>query len=177
MESRRKRSNSQIKKWCLYALLLLVCTVLQTTPGLFTIGQAKPVYLLPLCLAVASVEDEFSGALYGMVCGLMWDYTAGRTVGLLALAMMMLCFAMSVAVQLYLQCTTVNFTLISTGATLLVLSMDHLFFYIMPGYSGAVEHFLRVVLVSTVLTAPVSVPLVLVVRRINARYHIDNGVV
>lgn len=177
MESRRKRSNSQIKKWLLYALLLLACAAAQTTPGLFTIGQAKPIYLLPLCLAVASVEDEFSGALFGMACGLMWDYTAGRTVGLLALALMILCFAMSVAVQLYLQCTIINFVIISSAVTLALLSMDFLFFYVMPGYSGAGQHFLRVVAVSAALSAPVAVPIALLVWRINARYHIDNGVV
>ena len=34
MESRRKRSRSQILKWCCYVLGLFVCAALQTTPGL-----------------------------------------------------------------------------------------------------------------------------------------------
>ena len=40
MESRRKRSRSQILKWCCYVLGLFVCAALQTTPGLFQLGQA-----------------------------------------------------------------------------------------------------------------------------------------
>ena len=103
MESRRRRSRSQILKWVCYGLLLFVCAALQTTPGLFQIGAAKPLYLLPLCLAVSVYEGEFAGALFGAVCGLMWDYTAGRTVGMLALELMLLCFAIAVLVQLYLQ--------------------------------------------------------------------------
>ena len=47
MESRRKRSRSQILKWCCYVLGLFVCAALQTTPGLFQLGQAKPLLLLP----------------------------------------------------------------------------------------------------------------------------------
>ena len=47
MESRRKRSRSQRLKWGCYILLLVVCTVLQTTPGLFQFGAAKPLWLLP----------------------------------------------------------------------------------------------------------------------------------
>ena len=47
MESRRKRSRSQILKWCCYVLGLFVCAALQTTPGLFQLGQAKPPLLLP----------------------------------------------------------------------------------------------------------------------------------
>ena len=77
------RSRSQILKWGCYVLALFVCAALQTTPGLFQLGQAKPLFILPLCLAVAVYEGEFAGALFGAVCGLLWDYTAGRTVGML----------------------------------------------------------------------------------------------
>ena len=76
MESRRKRSRGQIVKWICYALLGLLCAVLQTTPGLFQFGAAKPLWLLPLALAVAVFEGEFAGAVFGAVCGLMWDWLA-----------------------------------------------------------------------------------------------------
>ena len=46
MESRRKRSRSQLLKWGCYVLALFVCAALQTTPGLFQLGQAKPLFLL-----------------------------------------------------------------------------------------------------------------------------------
>ena len=112
MESRRKRSRGQIVKWICYALLGLLCAALQTTPGLFQFGAAKPLWLLPLGLAVSALEGEFAGAIFGAVCGLMWDYTAGRTVGMLALEMMILCFGVSVIVQLYLKDTPSNLSLI-----------------------------------------------------------------
>ena len=79
MESRRMRSRSQILKWVCYAVALFVCAALQTTPGLLQLGQAKPLFILPLCLAVAVYEGEFAGALFGAVSGLLWDYTAGHT--------------------------------------------------------------------------------------------------
>ena len=77
--------------------------------------------ILPLCLAVAVYEGEFAGALFGAVSGLLWDYTAGRTVGMLALELLLLCFALSVLVQVYLQGSTWNFALIGTGTALVVL--------------------------------------------------------
>ena len=208
MESRRKRSRSQMLKWGCYILLLVVCTVVQTTPGLFQ-------WLLPLGLAVSSLEGEFAGAIFGAVCGLMWDYTAGRTVGMLALEMMILCFGVSVIVQLYLKDTPSNFVLLAVGgallvlalellllcfavsavmqlyfknsaanfaliasaAALLVLTLDWLFFYYMPGYAGAGERFLWVVLPSALMTAPGSWLLHRAVQRISAEFKIDNGVV
>ncbi len=109
---------------------LFVCAALQTTPGLFQLGQAKPLLMLPLCLAVAVYEGEFAGALLGTVGGLLWDYTAGRTVGMLALEMLLLCFAVSVLVQLYLQSAPGNFAVISAPQRLWWCSRcDWLFFY------------------------------------------------
>ena len=152
MESRRMRSRSQALKWACYAAALFVCAALQTTPGLFRLGQAKPLFILPLCLAVAVYEGEFAGALFGAVGGLLWDYTAGRTVGMLALELLLLCFALSVLVQVYLQGSTWNFALIGTGTALVVLSLDWLFFYYMPGYSWALSRWLTFVLPSAVMT-------------------------
>ena len=116
MESRRKRSRGQIVKWICYALLGLLCAVLQTTPGLFQFGAAKPLWLLPLALAVAVFEGEFAGAVFGAVCGLMWDWLAGRTVGMLALELLLLCFAVSAVMQLYFKNSAANFALIASAA-------------------------------------------------------------
>ena len=177
MESRRKRSRSQLLKWGCYVLALFVCAALQTTPGLFQLGQAKPLLVLPLCLAVAVFEGEFAGALLGTVGGLLWDYAAGRTVGMLALELLLLCFGVSVLVQLYLQVNPGNFAAVNTITALLVLSLDWLFFYYMPGYAGAGERFLWVVLPSALMTAPGSWLLHCAVRRISTEFKIDNGVV
>lgn len=177
MESRRKRSRGQIVKWICYALLGLLCAVLQTAPGLFQFGAAKPLWLLPLALAVAVFEGEFAGAVFGAVCGLMWDWLAGRTVGMLALELLLLCFALSVLVQVYLQGSTWNFALISTGTALVVLSLDWLFFYYMPGYSWALSRWLTFVLPSAMMTLVPSLMLFSLVRHIYSAFKIDNGVV
>ena len=177
MESRRRRSRSQLLKWGCYVLALFVCAALQTTPGLFQFGAAKPLWLLPLALAVAVFEGEFAGAVFGAVCGLMWDWLAGRTVGMLALELLLLCFAVSVLVQLYLQVNPGNFAAVSTATALVVLSLDWLFFYYMPGYSGAASRWLWFVLPTAALSVPVCFPLFGVVRRIHEEFKIDNGVV
>ena len=177
MESRRKRSRSQLLKWGCYVLALFVCAALQTTPGLFQLGQAKPLLVLPLCLAVAVFEGEFAGALFGTVGGLLWDYAAGRTVGMLALELLLLCFGVSVLVQLYLQVNPGNFAAVSTATALVVLSLDWLFFYYMPGYSWALSRWLTFVLPSAVMTLVPSLVLFSLVRRIYNEFKIDNGVI
>ena len=177
MESRRMRSRSQILKWVCYAVALFVCAALQTTPGLLQLGQAKPLFILPLCLAVAVYEGEFAGALFGAVSGLLWDYAAGRTVGMLALELLLLCFGVSVLVQLYLQVNPGNFAAVNTITALLVLSLDWLFFYYMPGYAGAALRYIAFVLPSAVLTIPAALLAFWLVQRIHDGFRIDNGVV
>ena len=177
MESRRKRKRSQITKWVCYALLMLLCTVLQTLPGLFRLGEAKPLWLLPLALAVAVEEGEFAGGIFGAVCGLMWDYTAGRTAGLLAFELLLLCFLLSAVMQLYFKTSAANVVLLETAAVLLVLSLDWLFFYYMPGYAGAALRYIAFVLPSAVLTIPAALLAFWLVQRIHDGFGIDNGVV
>ena len=134
-------------------------------------------WLLPLALAVAVFEGEFAGAVFGAVCGLMWDWLAGRTVGMLALELLLLCFAVSAVMQLYFKNSAANFVLIASAAALLVLTLDWLFFYYMPGYSGAASRWLWFVLPTAALSVPVCFPLFGVVRRIHEEFKIDNGVV
>ena len=49
-----------------WAFFVLFC---RPRPGLFQFGAAKPLWLLPLALAVAVFEGEFAGAVFGAVCG------------------------------------------------------------------------------------------------------------
>ena len=126
---------------------------------------------------MAVFEGEFAGALLGTVGGLLWDCTAGRTVGMLALELLLLCFAVSVLVQLYLQVNPGNFAAVSTATALVVLSLDWLFFYYMPGYSWALSRWLTFVLPSAMMTLVPSLMLFSLVRHIYSAFKIDNGVV
>ena len=76
-----------------------------------------------------------------------------------------------------LQNSAANFALIASAAALLVLTLDWLFFYYMPGYSGAASRWLWFVLPTAALSVPVCFPLFGVVRRIHEEFKIDNGVV
>lgn len=177
MESRRKRNRKLATKWAAFGGLLLLCTVLETMPGFLQLGQAKPLFILPLCLAIAIFEGEFSGALFAVVGGLTWDMIAGRTVGMLALCLMLLCFFVSIVMQLYFRSSLLNLLLIQTLSVLLVLSGDHLFFYVMPGYANALGRYLWYVLPTAIMTVAVSVPLFYLVKRISASMRWSDSVI
>ncbi len=169
MESRRRRIRLIIAKWALYSALLVLCAVLQTTPGLFQIGAVKPVFILPLCVAVAAYEGEFAGALFGMVGGLMWDYTAGIIVGIFAILMLVTCFLVSLVIQLYLRCSPFNYFMITLVCNWALLSIDFSFFYYMPGYYNPWYEYGTVVVPMAFYGALFAMPLFWVVRNITEK--------
>ncbi|MBQ5755312.1 MAG: rod shape-determining protein MreD [Oscillospiraceae bacterium] len=153
MESQRQKRARLATKWACYIGLLILAATLQTMPGLLTVGGAKPLFILPLCMAVALFEEEHSGALFGALGGLLWDYTAGRTAGLLALSLLILCFAAALVEQLYLQNKLSNYVMLTTGAAFVALNGDFLFFYAMREYPGAGTHYVSTLLPTLVFTA------------------------
>jgi len=174
INSRRARFWQALRKWILYALLLLVCTALQTMPGLFAVGRFKPFFILAVCLAVAVYEGEFYGALFAVAGGLLWDYTGGRTVGMLAILLMGECFLASVLVQLYLKAKPLNLYLLAAACGLLTLSTDFLFYYLMPGYAGPARYYFGVLVPEALVSALFILPLAALVRRIHSRFTVQD---
>ena len=145
-----------------------------TKTSIATLASEIPGYSRP------TISRYLSGKYEGDIAAiekLLADWLAGRTVGMLALELLLLCFAVSAVTQLYFKNSAANFALIASVAALLVLTLDWLFFYYMPGYSGAASRWLWFVLPTAALSVPVCFPLFGVVRRIHEEFKIDNGVV
>lgn len=170
MTSRRKRNLTLAGKWAGYFVLLLLAATLQTTPGFLVLGEVRPVFILPLCLGVAVCEGEYPGAFFGAAGGLLWDFTAGRPSGLLALEMLFICFGAAILVELYLRLNPMNFVLVSGACAVIVTGVDFLFFYAMPGYAGAATRYFEVVLPIAVFTAALSPASLWAARWVNRRF-------
>lgn len=170
MESKNREQLRLAGKWACYGLALAVMLCLQTMPGFLTIGAAKPVFVLPLCLAAAMYEGEYAGAIYGCICGLLWDFTGGRTVGLLALTLMLLCFVSAVSVRLYLQASAGNFLLLCVLCGGVLLTLDFAFHYWLWGYAEPGVHYLTTVLPTLVFTCALSPVSFYLVRRLHRAF-------
>lgn len=170
MESRTRRNLQILGKWGSYACVLLLGTVIQTTPGFLNVGSVKPVFILPVCLAVALCEGPYAGAVFGMFGGLVWDMTAGRTVGLLAMSCLLLCFGAAIVVETYLKVNHMNFVFISWVCCMLVASMDFLFNYLMRGYGSIGQRFWGVVMPIGVFTAAISPAVFWLVQKISLHF-------
>lgn len=174
MMSRRQRNMILGAKWAVYFLLLMLAATLQTTPGFLAIGEMRPIFILPLCIAVAAYEGEFAGALFGAAGGLLWDFTSGRIAGILALGLLAVCFFTAILVQLYLRISATNMILTTGAASLWISGIDFLFYYLMPGYAGAADRYFSVVLPEVVFTAVLSPLALYLVQRVWKRLTVED---
>ena len=173
MESRRKRSRSQMLKWGCYILLLVVCTVVQTTPGLLAIGSIQPVLVVPVCLAVAVLENELAGAIFGALAGLMWDLSASRISGFFGIILCVLCVAVSFCFLFWIRQNTVNFTLACAVALLVAVGLDYLFNFLIFYQGGSLYLLLHTLLPMAGYTLVYCPPLFWLARRIARRYAVE----
>lgn len=172
MESKEKRDRILAIRWGLYTLVLLLAAALQSTPGFFQLGECKAFWILGVCVAVSVQENEFSGALFGALGGLLWDLVAGRTIGSFTLMLLFVCFFCSVLVQLYLKRAFANIFLLNVGAGLIVVSLDFLFGYLMTGYSNPFQRYVEILLPEVVVSAVLSLLTMRIIHHIATRFSL-----
>lgn len=169
----RRRRIMLLSKWTCYVLFFALSAVLQTMPGFLTIGGVKPIFILPVAMAVALCENEFSGAIFGAFCGLVWDMLAGRVMGFFAIGVMVCAFTVSVVAQLYLKENNTNFVLLSGAACFIVTGFDFLFRYLMQGYPNALIYYISVILPMIIFTSAISPLFLIISKKIHSAFDLS----
>lgn len=141
-----RRTKILVQKYGLYGLILLVLYLLQNTPGLFAIGQVKPVLVIPFVVCVAMLEGELVGGLLGVAAGLLCDTGSSLLFGINSLIFMSACVAIGLLVIYYMQPSLIN-SMLFTGVLILVRQLfEYFFYYLMWGYENS-----SIVLVNSML--------------------------
>ncbi|MDF2567959.1 MAG: rod shape-determining protein MreD [Oscillospiraceae bacterium] len=166
-----RRSKKDIVKWIIYALLLLVFYILQTTPGLFQIYGAKPVLIVPLAICIAIFEGELGGAVIGLITGLLWDLSSNKLSGYNAIIIMAACIVTALLIMYLMRANWVNATILC-GCTMAIHGLlDFLFYYAMWGYEGVWIVLTNRLAPMVVYTAVVTPPIFFLVRKIASKYN------
>ncbi|MCL2579050.1 MAG: hypothetical protein FWE32_03355 [Oscillospiraceae bacterium] len=121
-------------KYTIYALILLLFYVLQTTPGLFAIFGIRPILVVPAAVAIAMYEGEFVGGLYGALAGLLGDMGSSMLFGFGGLIIAFFCILAGLAI-IHLMHLNVWNAILFVGVTMLVMgSLEFMFGYGMWGH-------------------------------------------
>lgn len=133
----------QILKHVVYALLLALFYVAQTTPGLFVIAGVKPMWVVPVAIAIAMYEGEFVGGIYGAAAGLLCDAgtvprAGGGAVlfGFNGFFVCLFCIAAGLLIIYLLRCNLLGCMLFVAVTMLARGSLEFLFAYGMWGHEN-----------------------------------------
>lgn len=160
----------QILKHTVYVLVLVVCSVLQGTPGLL---KWRAVHAMPVAAAVAAIamaEGGFAGGLYGLFGGLLTDVWAFHIFGTASALFLILGCAGGLWTLLMIHANRRTAFLLSGLFALIYGSLAHYMIYGLWGYDGAGALFWKGVLPSALFTGLWGVVLFVLVNRVRQRF-------
>ncbi len=158
----------RIFRWILYFLELVVFYVLQTTPGIIpAVYGARPVLLIPIALTIAMFEGDVGGMVVGIAAGLLIDMGGSDLLGFHAILLAVLCFVIGSMTMQIFRTNLLVALLSSLVAVPLVIVLQWVFFYIVPGYGDVQYVFMTSILPKMIYTFAVT-PLFYLFNRVIA---------
>jgi rod shape-determining protein MreD len=151
-------------RWTIYAGMLLLFYVLQTTPAIFCFWGIKPMLLLPLAVAAACFEDPLPSGIFGLFCGLFTDAAADYLLGFNALILLVLCTIISLLHTNYLKSKLLNTLLCCLCVLLIQRPLDYFFYYSIWGLDPNRYILLHQFLPTSVLTLLFLIPIYYLVK-------------
>lgn len=141
-------------KTAVYLLIIAFIALIQNTPGLtFEIGGARCFLLLPVCIILATGEDEGLAGALGLFGGLLWDITSAVHLGFNAIFMCIICFICSALVTFIIRNTFIANFIFSAFAVFTYAFLYWLFFIIIKGVIGAELSIIKFYFPSALYTA------------------------
>lgn len=161
-------SVRRVFRWILYFLELVAVYVLQTTPGIIpAVSGARPVLLIPAALTIAMFEGDIGGMTVGIAAGLLIDMGGSDILGFHAIVLAILCFVLGSMTMQIFRTNLLVALLAAFVAVPVVIVLQWVFFYILPGYGDLQYVFLGSILPKMVYTFAVT-PLFYLFNRVIA---------
>ena len=161
-------SVRRVFRWILYFLELVAVYVLQTTPGIIpAVSGARPVLLIPAALTIAMFEGDIGGMAVGIAAGLLIDMGGSDILGFHAIVLAILCFVLGSMTMQIFRTNLLVALLAAVVAVPVVIVLQWVFFYILPGYGDLQYVFMGSILPKMVYTFAV-MPLFYLFNRVIA---------
>ena len=158
-------------KHVVYGVLLLLFYILQVTPRLFEIGGVKPVLVLPLAIAIAMHEGEFTGGIYGAFAGLLCDMGGFSLFGFNGFIFCFAAICAGLLIIYMMQCNVGGCMLFVLVAMMLRGSIGYMFAYGIWEYDNAWRVFMIQTMPTAVYTTVAVIPIYYILRAIFSKFE------
>ena len=158
-------------KYLCYALIILLCDLLQNTAGLFPeIASARCFLLLPVSIILSMGEDEKNGAFIGLFAGLLWDLFSGVHMGFNCIFIMIMCFFSSALVTYIARDNFITNMISSAATTALYCFIYWLLFIIIKNVKGAEMTLLTFYIPSMIYTLALTPLIWLILKPVKKKF-------
>ena len=166
----RKIAIEQTIKYVLLSLCVFALYILQSVPGFLQIFGIKPVLIIPFCINLAMLEEDGYTLIVYVVAGLLMELSAGRIVGFYTIPIILACVTCTIVVKFVFQANYRNTVALSFVCTLVILTFDFFFSYILPGYKGVFWLYFKIVLLESCYSVVFSIPYYKLISEIQNRF-------
>ena len=125
-----------IGKHLIYCFGLILCYVLQTTPGFLQFFGVKPFLVIPAVIAIAMQEGEFTGALYGALGGMLCDLGANTFYGFYTLTLFRYGAGVGLVIIYLIKNDRKTAVLCCLGYTGGMALIEYIFYYLLYSFAG-----------------------------------------
>ncbi|MBQ8604264.1 MAG: hypothetical protein IJ410_05445 [Oscillospiraceae bacterium] len=168
---RRDIIIKQIARYGILCLSVFVLYILQSIPGFLSVFGIKPVLIMPFCITLSMLDENWQSGIVYLVGGLLTDLSCGRVVGTFSIQMLLVCVAGMIAVKFFFRPSRRNFYLFSFVSMVIMLTVDFLFSYVMSGdYTSMLFFYIKNVVLLSAYSALFSQLFYVFIDYIGARF-------
>ncbi|MBR7084414.1 MAG: rod shape-determining protein MreD [Oscillospiraceae bacterium] len=151
----------QVIQWILFAVVIFICYLLETS------GSAiKPLLLIPVSLCIASHTGELQAMAVGAVCGLLLDLACGKLLGFNAFFLVICGVLISLLYRYFLRQKLFNMIFLTAVCTLMQGYIDYLLYYAVWGYEDVSLIWQKVIFPSCLMTIASAVLFYFLIKKI-----------
>lgn len=157
----KRPDRMQVIRYIVYTLAVFLLFFIGDTPFLVPrLWDAAPALMLSAAVGIAlSGEKEIPAMAFGVLCGLLMDFSRSGPYGFHAVILAVLCYFAALLVRVLFQKNLLSALLMTVVTVAVVFTLQWIFFYLIHGYGSPLyaltRHYGPMALYTLAATVPV----------------------
>lgn len=161
-----------IKRFIL-GLIIVIAALLQNTPGVMPqMFSANAMLLIPVCVSIAMFESEIVSLVFGLVAGLLWDFTASEGYFFHSIVLCIAAFFVSMLVRRRVRNTLFGSMVLTFATVFLHNTVYWILFVLIPQSQGAGGVYFRFYFLSCIYTVLMGIVIYLIIRPVEKTFRV-----
>ena len=161
-----------IKRFIL-GLIIVIAALLQNTPGVMPqMFSANAMLLIPVCVSIAMFESEIVSLVFGLIAGLLWDFTASEGHFFHSIVLCIAAFFVSMLVRRRIRNTLFGSMVLTFATVFLHNTVYWILFVLAPQAQGAGGVYFRFYFLSCIYTVITGIVIYLIIRPIEKTFRV-----